>query len=380
MKKNILLIFGGKSCEHDISIISALQVANNLDEYLYNIIPVYITKQGTMKYVKEFKKLNLSVGKLETNFDVGLIAGSNYIYKKKLSVFKKWQLIDCALVVMHGKNGEDGSLSALLNLSGIPYTCSDVAPSAICMDKYFFKTILKQLDCPVIDGLMITENEFFSKTQDVIKRVEDEIGFPAIIKPCNLGSSIGIKVCKSKQELANCIEFGLKFDKKVIIEEFLPEITEINVAIFKHNDELICSQLEQPIAKDDILSFNNKYISNSKNGCEFLQKKMQPKLPKKVKDEIINVAKLVYEKLDFKGVVRFDFILNKNNNNVFLNEANSIPGSLSNYLFEKNNLSFSDQLNMQIDEGIMEFNKQNSYISYFESSVLKGINFKKFNK
>ena len=380
MKKNIMLVFGGKSCEHDISLISALQVAKNIDEYLYNILPVYIQKNGRMVYVKNFKNLNISQEKIDSKKQVSFVIGSNYIYKKKLCGFVKWKKIDCAVIVMHGKNGEDGSVSGLLNLCGIPYTSSDILPSAVCMDKHIFKCLLKQFDVPVVDGIEIMENDFFTNTETVIDRVEKEIGLPVIVKPCNLGSSIGIKVCCKRHELANCIEFALKFDKKVIIEEYLSNIKEINVAAMKTMDGVVLSNLEQPIAADDILSFENKYITSGEKGGDFLKKKVDPKLPKKVKTEILQIAKTVYEKLDFKGVVRFDFILDKNSNNVFLNEANSIPGSLANYLFTGEGFDFKEQLNKQILQGIIEKEKQDALINSFESNVLKGINFTKFNK
>ena len=166
----------------------------------------------------------------------------------------------------------------------------------------------------------------------------------------------------------------------MIIEEYLSNIKEINVAAMKTMDGVVLSNLEQPIAADDILSFENKYITSGEKGGDFLKKKVDPKLPKKVKTEILQIAKTVYEKLDFKGVVRFDFILDKNSNNVFLNEANSIPGSLANYLFTGEGFDFKEQLNKQILQGIIEKEKQDALINSFESNVLKGINFTKFNK
>ncbi len=380
MKKNILVIFGGKSCEHDISIISAMQVVKSMDEYLYNILPIYITKEGKFCFVKNFKKLNLATEKINTKKQVALVGGSNYLHKKNLfASFKKWKKIDSAIIVMHGKNGEDGTLSALLNLCEIPYTASDITPSALCLDKSMFKGYLKSCDLPVIDGISITEKEFFSDTKKVLEMVEKEVGLPCIIKPSNLGSSIGIKVCSKKHDLANFIENALKFDKKVLIEEYLSNIKEINVAIFNKNDELIVSNLEQPISSDDILSFNNKYINSSEKGGDFLKKKATPKIPKKIAQEIIDIAKKCYICCGFKGVVRFDFILDENNN-VFINEANSIPGSLAHYLFKDKGIDFTSLLNMLIEQSVVDYEKENRLINYFESSVLKGINFNKFNK
>lgn len=377
MKKNICLIFGGKSCEHDISIISALQTIKNLDEYLYNIFPIYVKKNGKMIYVKNFKNLSFVNDNICKGKSVNFMIGENFLCIKSFGCYRKWKQIDCSIIVMHGKNGEDGTMSALMNLCNIPYTSSDITSSAICMDKSVFKRILKSHDIPVVDGIEITDNEFYLDTEKCLDRVESEIGFPVIVKPCNLGSSIGIKVCNKRHDLVNCIEFALKFDKKVLIEEFLSDIKEINVAVARLENEVVVSRMEQPVVSEDILSFDNKYIMNGEKGGDFLRRKSEPKLSKKAKDEIKIIAKSVYEKLDFRGVVRFDFIIDKKSGNMFLNEANSIPGSLANYLFDK---PFKEQLDLQINQGIYDYQKDESLVKYFQSSVLHGINFNKFNK
>ncbi len=380
MKKNLILIFGGKSCEHDISIISAMQVIKNLDEYLYNVFPIYVTKEGKFCWIKNFKNLNLSNDKIPTNKIVALVPGTDsYLFKKTFNSFKKWIKVDVAVLVMHGKNGEDGTMASLMNLCQIPYTSSDMTSSALCLDKCLFKSFLKNCDLPVIDGISVDEQDFFTNTQNVLDTVEKTISFPCIIKPANLGSSIGIKVCNKRHDLANYIEFALKFDKKVLIEEYLTEIKEINVAVFKENDQLIVSNFEQPISSDAILSFNNKYLQQGEKGGDFLRKKTQPKLPKKLLNELSDTAKTCYKKCGFKGVVRFDFILDKNNN-FYINEANSIPGSYANYLFVEKGINFKTLLNKLIDQAIVDFEKEKHYVDVFESSVLNCVNFSKFNK
>ena len=377
MKKNICLLFGGKSCEHDISIITAMQIYNNLDEYLYNIYPIYVQKNGKMSYIKNMADYDFANCKEDKKNVVSFIVGDNNLYKLSFGKFKKWIEIDEEIIAMHGKNGEDGTMSALMNLCNIPHTSSDMIPSGICMDKDVFKRMLKSYDVPVVEGVEIRDKEFFENTESVLNKVEKELGFPVIVKPCNLGSSIGIKICHKRHDLANCIEFALKFDKKVLIEEFLDEIKEINVAVARFENEIVVSKLEQPMTKDDILSFENKYLSGGQKGGEFLKKKTEPKLAKKIKTEIVGIAKTVYEKLNFAGVVRFDFLIDKKTNNVFLNEANSIPGSFANYLFD---MPFKEQLNLHIKQGFYDFQKRESLINSFESSVLSGVKFNKFNK
>ena len=195
MKQNIIVLFGGVSTEHDISIITGVQTLNNIDAYLFNIIPVYINKNGVAITSKKFFNINT----FKSN-----VYGKRVIFEgasgciKIGNAFGKKIRIDCAVVCMHGKNGEDGVISGMLKFAGIPYTCSDVLSSAIACDKVIFKDILKSLNVNHVPYVSVTSDEYSKSKSACVKKILTSVGLPVIIKPANLGSSIGIEICKSR--------------------------------------------------------------------------------------------------------------------------------------------------------------------------------------
>lgn len=383
MKKNIVIIFGGVSCEHDISIITALQTRMNIYEDDYNVKCVYICKNGCWKLIEKFDTLENFYEIARVSKDVVILPSSNVLYYKKKYSLKEIMQIHCVVNCMHGLRGEDGSLSALLNLSSIPYTSSDVLGSVLGLDKCAFKTYLSSSDIPVIGGVQISQNEYFSDVQKVVSKIERNVGYPLIIKPSNLGSSIGIKVCKNSHDLPTFIENALKFDKNVLIEKFLPNIKEYNIAIYDSLDGRRISSIESPKTKDEILSFNNKYLKDKKSNACYISKKKQEKIPKKLSKQIVEIAEKCYDLLRLKGVVRFDFIFDVESEKLYLNEINTIPGSMANYLFGNVDKDFGEQLSEQIEYAIHQNIVDSKLISHFSSSVLEQFDLsaiKKFKK
>ena len=361
MKQNIGVLFGGKSPEHDISIITAMQVIANLNTYLYNIIPLYMDKSGRIttstnyynlqdfKCVKKAKKVLFE-------------CGNSSILIKKFLGYVKVQLHAC-VVCNHGQNGEDGALSGMLNLLNIPYTCPDIIGSSVGCDKVIFKDVLKSLDINYVPYVELQEEEYINNKEYVINNSIKQLQFPLIIKPARLGSSIGINICKNVENIEECINNSLLFDNKLLLEKFLDIEKEVNFALFINND-LVKSNIEQPLTHDEILTFSNKYLTNNSKGMQGA-KRTTPKLTRIQKEYIIESAIKLYRHLELKGVVRFDFIIA---DKVYLNEINTIPGSMANYLFEGR--SFSNQLTEQIRYCINEKSRRDSKINYFNSSVL----------
>lgn len=379
MKQNIVVLFGGVSCEHDISIITAYQACVNIDTEKYNLYPVYICKNRVWKYIDNFDNINNVYDIAKKSKEVVVLPSSNKLYLKKKKGLVELCEVDCVVNSMHGINGEDGSVAGLLQLSGIPYTSSGILGSVVGIDKCAFKTFLMGLGVSCASAMEVKGEDYFKDVKKCLSLVETKLGYPVIIKPASLGSSIGIKVCKKSHDLANFIENALKFDKKVLIEKYFDNIIEYNIALYKSLDGLRISSIESPISSDEILSFNNKYLSSSAGGEYINKRRKKVKIDKSIKKKIEDISTEVYMALDCAGVVRFDYILT-NDDDLYLNEINTIPGSLANYLFSNINLDFSDQLNEQIFYAIHDKLSKDTLIQSFESGVLQNIDFSNMNK
>lgn len=367
MKENLAVIFGGVSVEHDVSIISALQAINYIDTNYYNIIPIYISKSGLWYTGKELLNLNnfksLDFSKLE---QVSFGLGDRILYKRCIGQYIKYKKIDVALVVMHGINGEDGKVASILDMCKVPYTSSDYVSSSVCIDKSIFKSIVKGLKVPSVKGFTVIDSEYYANTKNILNKGK-KFGFPLIVKPATLGSSIGIKVCENIDEFKVALESGFEFCSKVLVEEFLTDIKEINVAITKDDNNLIVSELEQPIKNNKILSFENKYI-NDLNSMESVSRVIPAEIDEVIKNKIVDIARLIYTTLNLSGVVRFDFILK--DDKVYINEVNTIPGSLAYYLFKPRGIPYGQLINILIKNAYKMYEKNSSKTYTFSSSIL----------
>ena len=363
--KNILIVFGGKSCEHDISVITGVLTTNSLDGNLYNKIPVYVDNDGEWHYSpllndlewyknKDFKKVS----------KVTLINGDNNLYSVNKNKIKKLFKIDCAINCMHGVNGEDGSLCGLMALCDIPLASPDAFTSSFSIDKDVTKIVLKGLNVNCLGYVRIMKDCFFTKKDFAIKMVENKFSYPVIVKPAKLGSSIGISVANNKEELEQALINAFSYDVKVIVERALKNFVEINQSAYKIGEDIKLSLLERPFMEKDILSFKDKYLSNKK-----LPKKEFPaKISDKLKNEIYKITERVYRKCNFNGIVRIDYLIE--NDVVYLNEINTVPGSLAYYLHCQNVKEFGFLLTKLIENAINDFNQKKSLKKVYLSGVL----------
>lgn len=373
MKKNLILIFGGKSTEHDISIITANIIYGYIDENKYNIIPIYITKNNQWISSEElFIFENYSKGFTKYK-NVLILPNSKELYEKRGKKLKKIFKVDVAVISMHGINGEDGTVSGLLELSEIPYINSSVLGSAITLNKVVFKHFLNGLKIPNIEFINLFENEYYANIEKSLKNIENLISYPLIVKPNCLGSSIGIAVCKNVEELKKAIETAFDFDDEILIEKFLSNIQEINFALYKKDGKFIYSLYEEPLHAKDILDFNEKYLDNyKKSGIGGVKKKFPVKISKKFDNQIKKYSTLIYTELKLNSIVRLDFIIDKDTKTLYLNELNSIPGSFAIYLFNDDNFfsAFDAIITDAIHKNYLKTNKT----LFFNSSVLKNYN------
>ena len=356
--KNVAVFFGGKSTEHDISIISANQVIKILSD-TYNIVPIYISKNNDM-YTGKMDDLKIFKNFCEKGLDrISFL--KNNIYTVKNGKAKFYKKIDIAIPVLHGKYGEDGTIQGFFNMLDIPFVESDVLPSAITLDKVFTKIMLKELNIPTLEYTVIRKGEEYS-----VESIVEKLKFPLIVKPANLGSNIGISKVENLQQLEDAIMLGNMFDKKLLIEHCLEDFKEYNISVFGNNGKIETSLIEQPLSKEEILTFQDKYKSNNGKGMESLNRIFPADIDSALKSEIENYAKKVYKEFELDGIVRIDFLYKEK---LYLNEINSIPGSMAYYLW-KDKYTFKSLLTTAIYESERRFKEKNSYKSYFDGSVL----------
>ena len=365
---NVAVIFGGESCEHDISIITGVQLINNMNNYLYNVIPIYINKDGkwcTGDGLKDIDNFPNNLGKLNM---CTFIPNSDCLYvKTKFGKLKKYIKIDACILCLHGLRGEDGVVAGIMESSKIPYTSSSICASSVCMDKVVFKYFAKGLGINVVDGIEITESDYYYRKEYIDNSVV-ELGYPLIVKPSRQGSSIGISVCENDNELENALNLAFKYDKSVLVEKFMEIKKEVNVAMFDNKGEYVLSNTEEPLTSDKFLNFDNKYRQNS-GGFETIKRVV----PAGISDEqhrlIVEMASKVYSKLKMFGVVRFDFLITQDDK-VYLNEVNTIPGSMANYLFDKQKYPYSKLIELWLSNAVFRKNKESEVLVTLDTDVL----------
>lgn len=351
--KNIAVFFGGKSVEHDISVITGMQAAGVM-KGKYNIYPVYVGRNGEFNFSKDFTDIE-SVRKIRGE-RVFFCPGERTLYRFKRR--KAITEIDAALICMHGINGEDGSLAGLLQLSGIPYTSPGIFASSAAMDKELFKLILKGLDIPFI------EYESFSEVK------KPALNYPLIVKPARLGSSIGISVVKNDEEFEKALKTAFVYDSRCIAEKAVENKREFNCAAVRINGRITLSDIEEPVLWQDFLTFDDKY--NAESGFKGIRKKFPAEVENELKEKILDYTYRVYDGIKAKGVVRADFIYDKDSGKLYLNEINTVPGSLGFYLFEKKMIDFAGLIEIMVYEAVKEWEAEDKD-TYFESNIpLKG--------
>lgn len=366
-KLNVGIIIGGKSVEHDISILSGLQVYHAIDKEQYNVVIFYITKDNIWLVGEKLKNITTyEEEKYNDLLEVTLYKTKQGVYYKPINKRKKQQKIDIFIPVVHGDGIEDGTISAYLDLLDIPYTSSPIASSIIVQDKIYTKQLLNYINIPMIDYISMTNYDIY---EDIENKVNELLQYPVIIKPAKLGSSIGITTASNNKELKHGIEEALKYGSRILIEKKLENIKEYNMALFLNKEKIITSCIEEVRKTDDILSFVDKYERLDKldeNSNRQIPALITSELENKIKDMCINI----YTYLEMKGIVRVDTIYDVQHDTLYLNEINTIPGSLSFYLFDKLDISFTKLIDMQIKEAILSKQKENKKLKIFVSNVL----------
>jgi D-alanine-D-alanine ligase len=370
MKTVIGVFFGGKSVEHEVSIISAMQVIENLDSEKYEVVPVYISKDNRfytselLTKVEVFKDLD-EVKRIsdEVYFTQG---DSQLILNAKKGLFKKvLAKVDIVFPVVHGLNVEDGTLEGFLEMFNIPYVGCDVCSSAVGMNKIVFKKVLEASKLPVVEYETLNLEEFNEDSDMAFEKITRTLPLPVIVKPSNLGSSVGIEVIKNKEEFKEKMQNVFAFCDNVLIERCVTNLREINCSVLGNFACQEVSVLEEPIKNDEILSYKDKYMGDGSksgklgtksgklggakgSGMASLSRKIPADLTKSQEEEVYRLAKETFKILNCEGISRIDFILDGDNNKIYVNEINTIPGSLSYYLWQPKGIEFSNLLDRAI--------------------------------
>lgn len=366
--KNILVFYGGKSTEHDISIITALQAVKNINKSIYNVIPIYC-------YFGEFLTSKAACDiKSYIDFDYkkwnNVYFSNGYMFEKKLRTVSV--KIDCALLCNHGGGGENGCLQGYLETVNIPYTSANTLASSICMDKVASKEFFKAIGMDIVDYVEICKDDYLTNKKSLIYYIESMLSFPIIVKPADLGSSIGIKTAKDIESLKDAVKTAFGFSDRIICEKALTDFTEFNCAGINSNLGLFISDIEKPVGWQEFLSFDDKYLNNGKMSNQ--KSEFPANIDEELAKKIQSCTEKLIKNLKIDGVVRCDYLYSNQTEKLYINEINTIPGSLAYYLF-KNQFGFQELLNILIEDAIFRFDKRSHNSFSYKTDVL--LNYKK---
>lgn len=384
MKIRVGVFFGGKSVEHEVSVISGLQAYRAFDREKYELVPIYITKDNefyTGEAVADIANYRNIPELLKKSTRVFLMCGQGCVQliqypPKKLGSSVAAQ-IDVAFPVVHGANVEDGSLQGFLRHYNIPLAGCDVAASAVTMDKYVMKTVLKDNEIPVLDCIVMTVKDYEKDENAAFDKVEGRIAYPVIVKPVNLGSSVGIKVAKDRDGLREALEYAFTFGPRVLIERAIVNLREINCAVLGDYEEAAASECEEPISSDGILSYEDKYVAGGKGASEGMRtaKRVLPaELTPEKREEIRRMAVKTFRVLNCCGVSRIDFMIDQDTDQVYVNEINPIPGSLAFYLWEALGKPYAELLDDMVKLALKREREEKSMMTSFDSNILQNAN------
>ena len=395
MKLNIAVFFGGESVEHEVSIISAHQAIEALDKNKYNVIPVYVSKErklyvsDLLKDMSNYKDLKQLISQCT---QVSITSEDNRVVIRpvKPSLFgpKELGTIDVAIPVMHGTNGEDGTIQGFFEMLKVPYAGCDLYGAAIGQDKVLQKNVLSDNNLPITNWFWVYGSEMDTHQNEILDKVHRLI-YPVIIKPARTGSSVGISIAHNDEEYLACFDEARQYDEKIITEKVVKPMREINCSVVGDSYSCVASVLEEvsSVSQDELLSFSDKYLGGGKSSKSQGSKGMASTariVPAPLTDEqtrlVQQLAKETFRVLGTSGVCRIDFLMDADTKKVYVNEINTIPGSLAFYLWQAAGVSFSELMDKLVELALdrerrrskMTFSYETNILSNFSASSAKG--------
>lgn len=359
MKTNVGVVFGGRSVENEISVITANQAIQAMDKEKYSITPIYITKEGkwysgnALLDVANYRDTKKLLSMCEEVY-MRPIYGDYNLYRVKKGLFQNEAVtkLDVILPALHGTNCEDGTFQGIMEFCGIPYTGCNTLASSNGMDKITMKMILKECGIPVVDYCWFSDKQWDDEKKSITNSIEKKLGYPVIVKPANSGSSVGIRAAHNRAELLDAIDYAISFTSRIIVEKYVQKLKEVNCAVLGNYYECTASVCEVPVRSGEILSYQDKYMNGGgkqSQGMRSTVREIPANLPTETTEFIRKAACDTFRALDCDGVSRIDFIIDEATGDIFVNEINTIPGSLSFYLWEYTGINFSALIDKLIE-------------------------------
>lgn len=388
MKIKVGVLYGGKTTEHEVSIITAVQAMGYLNTDKYEVIPLYLTKEnemytgGSLMDMDVYREPDL-LKRYCTNVVMYNKNGAIILQNKK-GIFKRTvKEIDIVIPAVHGYGMEDGNIQGMLDVIGVPYTGSDIYGLTVGQDKVFQKQILEAEGIKVPKYEWFYDTEYVENEREILDKLE-KLKYPLIVKPARQGSSIGISVANNIESLKEAINDAINYDEKILVEQIIPNMVELNCSVLGSSSYSEASAIEQVMGKDEILSFNDKYIGNkakkgglktcASKGMASASRVIPADISDKLKEEIELTSKKAFRALGASGVVRIDYLYDKKSKELYVNELNSIPGSLAFYLWKPLKKEYPELLDDLINISVKRFKKNLKKTKSFESNILSSYN------
>lgn len=385
-KTQLGVIFGSRSCEREVCIISAVQLMNHVNPEKYDVIPVYISEQGVWYTGEALRKIETyqhfspdAKGVEQVQLDMTAGSGALLATRPGKGLFGKPETVVVArlqacVVVMHGLNGEDGTLQGMLELANLPYTSTGVAGSAIGMDKIMMKQFFRGADLPILPDCWFTRSMWEKDRAAVLSAVEEKLGYPVFVKPANLGSSIGVSRADDREGLADSLDLAFDYDRRVLVEKGLDKPIELNCSVLGYDDDVTASSIEMPISADKFLDFKEKYLAGGgSKGMASLHRILPAPIPETLRDQLQQLSCDIFRMMDCKGVVRIDYMWDKDTDGIFITEINTIPGSLAFYLWENAGVKYTELIDRMVACAFRAHEDRNSRNYAYTSDILKNV-------
>ena len=386
-KLQLGVIYGSRTCEHEVSVISALQLMRAADREKYEVTPIYISMRGEwytgdpLLDIKTYTGFDPhQKGIMQVQLDVTAGSGALMALEPAKGLFSKASLrmvarLDCVIPVMHGMHGEDGTLQGMLEMCNIPYASSGVAASAVGMDKVYMKQYFMGGGFPVLPSCWYLRKAYEAAPDAVISGVEQKLGYPVFVKPAMLGSSIGVSRANDRDSLRQALELAFEYDRKALIEKGLDNPLELNCSVLGVDGEAVASEIEMPVTGGDLLSFVDKYIQGGggAKGMASLKRVLPAPIEPELRERIQKLSVDIFNSMDCKGVVRIDYMYDAASDGLYITEINTIPGSLAFYLWEAGGMPYSRLIDEMVRYA-MEAQKDKDDSNYaYSSDILSNI-------
>lgn len=379
------VMFGSRSCEHEVSIISAVQLMRAANPANYEVIPIYISKKGEwftgaplmdISSYTPFDENRKGIQRVQLDLTSGSRALTTMQQGKGL--FGKTEQVvvarlDCVIPVFHGMHGEDGSVQGLLELCNIPYASSSIGASAIGMDKVYMKQFFRGCGFPVLPSQFHLRAQWDKDPEAMLNAIEAELEYPVFVKPASLGSSIGVTRANDREGLKESLSLAFEFDRKVLVEKGLVNPLELNCSVLGYNGEAEASEIEMPLSGGDLLTFMDKYGNNGSKGMASLKRVLPAPIEPELREKIRNLSCDIFRAMDCKGVVRIDYMFDDASQGLYITEINTIPGSLSFYLWEPCGVPYAELIDRMVKYAMeAQQDKEDSNYAY-TSDILSNI-------